>query len=308
MSDHRFDLSDYRVPHGDDPRLDDRATRADVDGFDKADARAALEEDREAMAEAQRVLYADGTRAVLIVLQALDAAGKDGTIRHVMSGVNPQGCSVASFKAPTDEEAAHHFLWRPAPHLPRKGHIAIFNRSYYEETLVVRVHPEWLARQSLPPDVLRPDWLTPGGLADGGPPESFWQDRFDAINGFERTLSQAGTTILKFYLHLSKDEQRERFLDRIRRPEKNWKFSSADVRERGFWDEYRRVYSETLRHTSTKHAPWYVVPADQKWFARALIGDIVTRTIRGLDVRYPKLPDDEMSRLHVAEANLLAEG
>lgn len=307
MSDHRFDVSDYRVKAGKDPDLGSRLTRADVEGFEKADAIEALAADREHLADAQRVLYADGRRAVLIVLQALDAAGKDGTIRHVMSGVNPQGCSVTSFKAPTPEEAAHHFLWRPTPHLPRKGHIAIFNRSYYEETLVVRVHPEWLAGQSLPSDVLKPKWMTPQALAEGGPPESFWQDRFDAINGFERMLVESGTTILKFYLHLSRGEQKERFLERIRRPEKNWKFSSADIRERGHWDDYQRVYSETIRHTSTSHAPWYVIPADQKWFSRSLIGDIISRTIMDLDVSYPTLPADEKERLAEAERELLSE-
>ena len=308
MSEHRFDHDRYRVKPGESPDLDDRSTRADVKGFEKEDALAALEEDRRRLAEDQRVLYADGRRALLIVFQALDAAGKDGTIRHVMSGVNPQGCSVTGFKAPTAEEAAHHFLWRPARHLPRKGHIAIFNRSYYEETLVVRVHPEWLAGQQLPPEVLDPEWLTPKGLADGGPPKSFWRRRFEAINGFEETLHEAGTRVLKFYLHVSKDEQRERFLERIDRPEKNWKFSSADIRERGYWDDYRHAYEQTLKHTSTKHAPWHVIPADQKWFMRSLVGDIISSTLEEMDLAYPVLPPDEAARLQDAKRQLLAEG
>ena len=304
---HRFDHSDYRVTPGEDPNLSDRPTRANVKGFEKADALEALQEDRVRLAETQRVLYADGSRAMLIIFQALDAAGKDGTIRHVMSGVNPQGCRVSSFKAPTAEEAAHHFLWRPTPHLPAKGHIAIFNRSYYEETLVVRVHPQWLASQKLPEEVLPSRYLTAEGLAEGGPPKSFWRKRYDAINGYERLLSDSGTRIVKFFLHVSRDEQKERFLERIQRPEKNWKFSAGDIRERQHWNEYQTVYADTLQHTSTDQAPWYVIPADQKWFSRALVGDIIAETISGMDLQYPTLPDDEAAKLKAAEQQLLAE-
>lgn len=301
---HGFDHERYRVAPGETVDLRERSTRCDVDGFSKSEAREALDADRRALTEAQRVLYADHTRAMLIIFQAMDAAGKDGTIRHVMSGVNPQGCSVASFKAPSSLEASHHFLWRAMPYLPRKGHISIFNRSYYEETLVVRVHPEWLAGQSLPADVLNPETITSDGIAVGGPPQAFWDGRFEAIKGLESQLADSGTSVLKFYLHVSKEEQRERFLERIETPEKNWKFNAGDVRERQHWETYRAAYEEMLPATSQPHAPWYVIPADQKWFMRALVADIITKTILEMDLRYPTLPAEERETL-VQEAEKL---
>lgn len=297
---HRFNHDRYRVSGAKKVDLDRFSTRCDLKDFSKSDANDALEHDRENLAAAQRMLYADTSRSLLIIFQAMDAAGKDGTIRHVMSGVNPQGCSVTSFKAPTDLEVAHHFLWRPTRALPPKGHIAIFNRSYYEETLVVRVHPQWLAPQKIPAEVLDPSTLSDSGISKGGPPKEFWQGRFDAINGFEKELADHGTTILKFYLNVSKDEQRERFLERIETPDKNWKFNAADIRERGYWSDYRRAYEQVLQATSSESAPWYVIPADQKWFMRALVADIVTDTLGKMNLSYPELP--EVERNELAEA------
>lgn len=297
---HSFNHSRYRVRGDQELSLDSISTRCNVEGFSKQDALESLKADREQLAEAQRVLYASSNRALLIVFQAMDAAGKDGTIRHVMSGVNPQGCSVASFKAPTDLEVSHHFLWRPMPFLPAKGYISIFNRSYYEETLVVRVHPQWLKRQNLPEDVLNPKFLTDAGLADGGPPERFWESRFDAIKGLEKQLTDSGTAVLKFYLHVSREEQRERFLERIENPEKHWKFNSGDIAESERWDEYRAAYEQMMVATSTKSAPWYVIPADQKWFMRALVADIITNTIHSMKLEYPVLPPEEREKLNDA--------
>jgi PPK2 family polyphosphate:nucleotide phosphotransferase len=244
-----------------------------------------LQESREELATAQDLLYADDRYAVLIILQAMDAAGKDGTIKHVMSGVNPQGCEVHSFKKPSDEELDHTFLWRCMKRLPERGRIGIFNRSYYEDVLVVKVHPESLERQRLPP---------------GGRGRKFWEARYDDINAFERHLIRNGTVILKFFLNVSRKEQKRRFLDRLDRPEKNWKFSAADVAERAFWDQYTDAYEAALRATSTKHAPWYVVPADDKWFTRAAVAGILTSTIHSLDLKYPEVT--EAQRLALAEA------
>jgi PPK2 family polyphosphate:nucleotide phosphotransferase len=244
------------------------------------------------LAEAQELLYADDRYAVLVVLQALDAAGKDGTIKHVMSGVNPQGCQVFSFKQPSAEELDHNFLWRYMKSLPERGRIGIFNRSYYEDVLVVKVHPELLDRQKLP---------------SGKRGKSFWSARFDDINAFERHLARNGTVIVKFFLHVSKDEQKQRFLERLENPEKHWKFSEADLVERGFWDDYIRAYEEALTATSTEEAPWYVVPADQKWITRAIVADVLVSAIRGLDLRYPELTDERREALAGARERLLAE-
>ena len=224
--------------------------------FVKERAKEILDKNLEELAEAQTLLYADDRYAILIVLQALDAAGKDGTIKHVMSGVNPQGCQVFSFKRPSAEELDHNFLWRYMKALPERGRIGIFNRSYYEDVLVVKVHPERVESQKLPP-----------GRRD----KEFWKDRYDDINAFERHLVRNGTVVLKFFLHVSKDEQKQRFLERLDRPEKNWKFSEADLAERAFWDDYVVAYEDALTATSTSWAPWYVIPADQKWATRALV-------------------------------------
>lgn len=263
-------------------------------GKDKVRERAqeVLEENLADLAEAQQVLYADDRYSLLIVLQAMDAAGKDGTIRHVMSGVNPQGCQVFSFKKPSDEELDHNFLWRYMRCLPERGRIGIFNRSYYEDVLVVKVHPEVLEKQKLP---------------DGKRGKSFWAARYDDINAFERHLVRNGTVVLKFFLHVSKDEQKKRFLERLERPEKHWKFSAADLAERGFWDDYVDAYEDAIAATSTEWAPWYVIPADHKWVTRTVVADIITRTLKDLDLRFPELTDEQRTRLAEARRKLEEE-
>ncbi len=244
------------------------------------------------MSEYQERLAAQDSYALLLCLQALDAAGKDGTIRHVMSGVNPQGVRVTSFKAPSAEELDHDYLWRTARQLPARGEIGIFNRSHYEEVLVVRVHPEFLARQRLPGD-------TSGS--------GFWKRRYREINDWEHYLVDNGIVVVKVFLNLSKDEQRRRFLDRIDEPDKNWKFSMADAAERQHWDAYQEAYSEMLSHTSTEWAPWYVVPADHKWFARICVSAIMARTLMGIDPQYPVLDDEALAGLARVKDDLLAE-
>ena len=251
-----------------------------------------LADNKVELAEAQELLYADGRHSVLIVFQAMDAAGKDGTIRHVMSGVNPQGCSVSSFKVPSAEEFSHTYLWRYSKALPARGMIGIFNRSYYEEVLVVKVHPAILDKADLPPEDVHKD---------------IWKHRYEDINNFEQHLSRNGTTILKFFLNVSKEEQKKRFLERLDTPEKNWKFSSGDIVERGYWDDYMAAFEDAINATSTPWAPWYVIPADHKWAMRAAVSDIITTTIKDLPLEYPKLPEDEVARLAEAKAKLLAE-
>jgi PPK2 family polyphosphate:nucleotide phosphotransferase len=258
----------------------------------KERARRILDENLADLAEAQSLLYADDRYAVLIVLQAMDAAGKDGTIKHVMSGVNPQGCQVFSFKKPSSEDLEHNFLWRYMRCLPERGRIGIFNRSYYEDVLVVRVHPELLTAQRLP------------GPTSG---KKFWRRRYQDINTFERHLVRNGTVILKFFLNVSKDEQKRRFLERLDRPEKNWKFSAADLAERAHWRRYMRAYSDCLSATSTKWAPWHVVPADHKWVARAVVADVITSKLRSLDLSYPGVTDEQRKVLAEAKQRLLAE-
>ncbi len=244
------------------------------------------------LAAVQELLYADNRYAVLMVFQAMDAAGKDGAIKHVMSGVNPQGCQVFSFKKPSDEELDHNFLWRYMKALPERGRIGIFNRSYYEDVLVVKVHPELVERQRLTED-------------DQG--KKFWKRRYEDINAFERHLVRNGTVVLKFFLHVSKEEQRRRFLERLERPEKHWKFSTADLHERGFWKEYVKAYEDALSATSTKWAPWYIVPADHKWITRAVVADVVTSAIRGLDLKYPELNEEQVQAINAAREQLNQE-
>ncbi|MBK9471791.1 MAG: polyphosphate kinase 2 family protein [bacterium] len=234
------------------------------------------------LSELQEKLYAQDAYALLIIFQAMDAAGKDGVIRHVMSGVNPQGCQVTSFKVPSDEELDHDYLWRASRALPARGMIGIFNRSYYEEVLVVRVHPELLARQRLPRAV----------AGDG-----IWDRRFDEITSFEQYLSQNGIVVLKFFLNVSKEEQRERFLARIDEPDKNWKFSIGDYRERSFWDAYQQAYEEMLNRTSSKAAPWFVIPADHKWFARLAVSEVICAALEKLPLRYPETSDERRREL-----------
>lgn len=254
-------------------------------------AKEVLEQNLIDLAEAQQLLYADGRHSLLIVLQAMDAAGKDGTIKHVMSGVNPQGCQVFSFKKPSTEELQHNFLWRYMKSLPERGRIGIFNRSYYEDVLVVKVHPELLSQQ-LPREKFG---------------KKFWEERYEDINTFEQHLVRNGTIILKFFLNVSKDEQKRRFLERLDHPEKNWKFSPSDLAERGYWDEYMAAYEDALNATSTEWAPWYVVPADYKWVTRAVVADIVTSTIRGLDIHYPEVTAEQKKLLADARKKLEAE-
>ena len=244
------------------------------------------------LAEAQELLYADDRYALLIVLQAMDAAGKDGTIKHVMSGVNPQGCQVYSFKKPSAEELDHNFLWRYMRCVPERGRIGIFNRSYYEDVLVVKVHPELLDQQKLPP---------------GKRGKSFWEARYEDINAFERHLVRNGIVVLKFFLHVSKEEQKRWFLERLERPEKHWKFSTSDLPERAFWADYMDAYEDTLAATTTEEAPWYVVPADNKWVTRAVVADVITTAIRSLDLRFPEVTEEKRKALAEAKSRLQAE-
>jgi PPK2 family polyphosphate:nucleotide phosphotransferase len=297
----RKDIIDlFRVPPGETIRLKDYnpgwAQTEEMEELGKEElkkrAREILDQNLAELAQAQDLLYADDRYAVLIVLQAMDAAGKDGTIKHVMSGVNPQGCQVFSFKKPSSEDLDHNFLWRYMRCLPERGRIGIFNRSYYEDVLVVKVHPELLAAQRLP------------GVRAG---KKFWRRRYQDINAFERHLVRNGTVILKFFLHVSKEEQKRRFLERLDRPEKHWKFSQADLEERAFWGRYMRAYADCLSATSTEWAPWYVVPADRKWITRSVVADIVTDAIRSLDLKYPEVTDEQRERLAEARRRLSSE-
>jgi PPK2 family polyphosphate:nucleotide phosphotransferase len=261
----------YRVDKGRRFKLKEIDT-ADTWGLAKETARERLQEGVALLADEQEKLYAQDRWAVLLIFQAMDAAGKDGTIKHVMSGINPQGCQVFSFKQPSAQDLDHDYLWRAAQCLPERGRIGIFNRSYYEEVLVVRVHPEYLAAQRLPDN--------------GG---NLWKRRFEEINNFERYLTNNGTKILKFFLHVSKKEQQRRFLARLDEPDKNWKFSINDVEERKFWSQYQRAYEDMIQHTSTDYAPWYVVPADIKWFTRLVVAAAVATALEDLDLAYPKV-------------------
>ncbi len=243
------------------------------------------------LAELQDMLYAQDCWAVLLIFQAMDAAGKDGAIKHVMSGVNPQGCQVFSFKAPTSEDLDHDYLWRCMKCLPERGRIGIFNRSYYEETLVVRVHRDFLEKQKLPPELMT---------------KNIWKERFQDIRSFERYLTRNGVAIRKFFLHVSNKEQKKRFLGRIEEPEKNWKFSANDAKERGHWDDYMGAYEDMIRNTSTKEAPWYVVPADNKWFTRVVVAAAVIDGLAELDLKYPKVSESKLKELAAAKRALQA--
>ena len=256
----------------------------------KTHAKEVLQRNIADLADAQERLYASDTHSVLIVLQASDAAGKDGTIKHVLSGINPQGCQIFAFKKPSSEDLDHTFLWRYMKCLPERGRIGIFNRSYYEDVLVVRVHPEF---------------LTNLGRTDRG--KDFWQDRYDDINAFEQHLTRNGTLVLKFFLNVSKNEQRKRFLERLERPEKNWKFSFGDLEERKHWSAYREAFEQMVQNTSTRWAPWWVIPADHKWVTRALVASIVTRSIDKLGVAFPEVSETDRKRLAIARKELLAE-
>ena len=292
---HRLDHKPFVVPPGKKIRLKEYDPGYTAGIHDKQAAREALLNDVSDLATMQNVFWASKQYALIIILQALDAAGKDSTIEHVMSGVNPQGVEVHSFKAPTEEERLHHFLWRPMRVLPPAGTIAIFNRSYYEEVLVVRVHPEFLDGQRISREARKK------GL------DQIWQSRYEEINAFERTLAKENTLILKFFLNVSKAKQRERFLARLDDPTKNWKFSAADLKERAHWDEYQQAYVDMLNATSTEAAPWYVIPADKKWFTRACVADIIAARLRELDLEYPKVPEKDQAGLAEAKRQLEAE-
>ena len=282
--------SPFLVPPGKKIKLSDYDPGYHGEFKDKDAAQERLQKDITRMSELQDVFYASDTHSLLIIFQALDAAGKDGAIKHVMSGLNPQGCQVASFKSPSANELDHDYLWRSNLHLPERGRIGIFNRSYYEEVLVVRVHPEYLEAQRLP---------------DRPKGDKIWKQRYREINNLEKYLTDNGTRVLKFFLNISKDEQKKRFLERINRPVKNWKLSPMDVKERGYWDQYQIAYEEMLNHTSTKHAPWHVIPADRKWFSRVAIANVIVKALESMKLKYPEL--NEHQRTQLEESRTLLE-
>ncbi len=285
----------FRVSKGKDLRLKDvdpGDTLEFTEKEHKSVAKEMLASGVMALTELQDKLYAQDKWALLLIFQAMDAAGKDGAIKHVMSGVNPQGCQVYSFKSPSSEDLDHDYLWRCMKCLPNRGHIGIFNRSYYEEVLVVRVHPEFLAKQKLPPKLAG---------------KQIWQDRFQDIRNFELYLARNGVVVRKFFLHVSKKEQKRRFLERINDPQKNWKFSSNDAAERDYWDDYMGAYEEMIQETATKDAPWYVVPADNKWFTRLVVAAAVIETLDDLDLKYPEIGEEKLKELATAKKKLLTK-
>ncbi len=276
--------------------LNDFDTDFTTEGLTKKVAEQARDKELEQLRSSQDRLYASDKYAILIIFQAMDAAGKDSTIKYVMSGVNPQGCDVTSFKQPSSEELDHDFLWRTYKALPGRGKIGIFNRSYYEEVLVTKVHPQIITNQKLPD-------ITPEEAIK----VNFWEQRYDSINDMEKHLTRNGTVIIKFFLHVSKEEQRNRFLKRINRPDKNWKFSMNDITEREYWDVYQKAFEEAINHTSTSHAPWYIIPADHKWFMRFVVGAILTKKLDALDLQYPKPTEEQLSNLQEAKKILEKE-
>jgi PPK2 family polyphosphate:nucleotide phosphotransferase len=285
----------FRISKGKNFRLKDVDPEDTLDftkDADKSRSKEVLAAGVTALAELQDKLYAQDKWAVLLVFQAMDAAGKDGAIKHVLSGINPQGCQVYSFKSPSSDDLDHDYLWRCMKCLPNRGHIGIFNRSYYEEVLVVRVHPEFLAKQKMPPR-----------LVD----KNIWEERFEDIRNFEQYLSRNGVVVRKFFLHVSKKEQKRRFLERIDDPLKNWKFSSNDANERDFWDDYMVAYEQMIQETATKEAPWYVVPADNKWFTRVVVAGAVIETLDSLDLAYPKVDEGKLKELAAAKKKLLSK-
>jgi PPK2 family polyphosphate:nucleotide phosphotransferase len=283
----------FQVVDGSHFRLKDFNPAETLGLKSKEHARKTLDRGIARLAELQEKLFAQDRWAILLNLQAMDAAGKDSTIKHVMSGVNPQGCDVHSFKAPSPEELQHDFLWRTSRVLPERGKIGIFNRSYYEEVLAVRVHPEFLASKKIPASLIK---------------DNIWEKRFEDINALERYLGRNGIVVLKFFLHLSKEEQKRRFLERLDLPGKNWKFSINDVLERRHWEKYMRAYEDMIRNTSTKHAPWYVVPADHKWFTRLVVAETLIEAMENLDLSFPKIDAAKRKELKKARAALKREG
>lgn len=284
----------YRVENGKKFRLSDidPGDIADLESDDKPRARDMLAQGVQALSQLQDLLYANDRWGVLLIFQAMDAAGKDGAIKHVMSGVNPQGCEVYAFKAPSREELDHDYLWRCVRCVPERGRIGIFNRSYYEEVLAVKVHPDLLKAQRLPPSLRKKD---------------IFDNRYDDIAAYERYLTRNGIVVCKFFLHVSRGEQKKRFMERLDNPEKNWKFSSSDVKERAYWDDYMEAYEQMVRRTSSKHAPWYVVPADNKWFTRLVVSAAIIDTLASLDLKYPRVTDEQRAQLVQARAALEAE-
>jgi PPK2 family polyphosphate:nucleotide phosphotransferase len=287
-------ISPYRITNGGKFRLKDidPGDTHDIGSERKAEAKELLADGVQWLADEQDKLYAQDRWSLLCVFQAMDAAGKDGTIRHVMSGVNPQGCQVYSFKVPSAEDLDHDYLWRYMKCLPERGRIGIFNRSYYEEVLVVRVHEEILRRQKTPPELVT---------------KKVWKERLRDIAGFEDYLARNGTAVLKFYLHVSRKEQKRRFLERLDQPEKNWKFSAADIEERRYWDDYMAAYEDAIRSTATEHAPWYVVPADNKWFTRLVVAAAIVDRLDRMDLAYPTVDEAQRKALAAARAKLMAE-
>jgi PPK2 family polyphosphate:nucleotide phosphotransferase len=282
----------FRVDSGKHFRLKDYDPADTGHGRSEDNAKEALLEGIARTAELQDQLYAQGNWSILLIFQAMDAAGKDGAISHVMSGINPQGCQVYSFKVPTSTDLQHDFLWRTTCSLPERGHIGIFNRSYYEEVLIVRVHPEILKSQKTPPSLVG---------------KKIWKERFEDICGFERHMARSGTVIRKFFLNLSKKEQKKRFLARLDHPEKNWKFSAADIHERKWWDDYQDAYEDMIRNTSTEEAPWYVVPADNKWFTRLVVSCVLVDTLESLNLSYPKVDPAKQKELEAAKKLLTSK-
>jgi PPK2 family polyphosphate:nucleotide phosphotransferase len=289
---HARDLAKpFKVEDGDGFRLKkfDPGETLHLDQEDKPQAKEALTMGVEMLSDYQDLLYAQDRWALLLIFQAMDAAGKDGTIKHVMSGVNPQGCQVSSFKGPSSVDLDHDFLWRCNLALPERGRIGIFNRSYYEETLVVRVHPEILSNQKLPEKCRSKD---------------IWKERFSDIRNYENYLSNNGVVVRKFFLNVSKEEQKKRFLERLETPEKNWKFSANDIKERAFWDDYMNAYEDMIRHTASAHAPWYVVPADNKWFTRIVVAAAIIETLDSLNLHYPEVTQEARTQLDAARVQL----
>lgn len=272
---------DFIVPHDTTIRLKEYDPDYTGKFTDKKDVQKKLSRDLSELQQLQEMLYAQNEYGVLIIFQAIDAAGEDSTIKYVMSGLNPQGCSVTPFKAPSPEELDHDYLWRCAKELPKRGNIGIFNRSYYEEVLVVRVHSEFLQKQQLPKECIDKD---------------IWQKRYEQIRNFEKYLTQNGIVVIKFFLYISKEEQKKRFLERINRPEKNWKFEIRDIEERKHWEEYMQAYEEMLNNTSTKYAPWYIIPANHKWFARIAVADIIVSRLEKLKLQYPVVEEEEKKK------------
>ena len=288
MGTHRFDHKKFRVKEGESVKLSKISTKAGDEFGGKAQGVESLEQDILSLQQAQDRLFASNSRSLLIILQGMDTSGKDGIIRHVFRGINPQGCRVCGFRAPNSEELDHHFLWRPMRFLPPKGMISIFNRSYYEEVLVVRVHPKFLDAQNLMPYKKLTD---------------LWKRRYEEIRMFEKTLTESGTSVLKFYLHISRDEQCKRLLERLETPEKHWKFNAGDLAERKLWKEYQEAFEDAMEATSTKASPWYVIPADDKWYARAAVADLISGHLDSLDLEYPKVSTEELAKYsgYVAE-------